>query len=62
MSDCERLALRVAMLEKELARKDALINEQSQKLDRLSGWIDAMLQAAEVRQDELIARMDERRS
>ena len=44
------------MMERDLERKARLIDEQAAKLDRLTAWIDAMLQALEVKQDELVAR------
>lgn len=58
MTDCVKLEFRISMLERELARKELLIHAQAEKLDRLTGWIDAMLKAAEARQDELVARDD----
>lgn len=60
MTECEQLQFRVKILERDLERKQSMIDEQAAKLDRLTAWIDLMLQAAEVRQDELVARIDER--
>ncbi len=62
MDECEQLRLRVRLLERDAERKQALIEQQADKLDRLTAWIDAMLAAAEARQDELVARNDHQRS
>lgn len=61
MTDCERLAVRVFRLERECERKQTEIARLDREVQRLTAWIDAMLQAAEARQDELVA-LNERRA